>query len=142
MGAVTEQAVGRATAFDGFVRAVEPRLRAALVAACGPEAGRDATAEALAWAWQHWDRVQSLGNPAGYLYRVGRTRGVTRRRSPVLAREAVYHSPEPADPALAAALAGLTERQRVAVYLVHGLAVATTIRPAPSGPPGSIQLPP
>jgi DNA-directed RNA polymerase specialized sigma24 family protein len=92
------------------------------VAACGPDVGHDATAEALAWAWQHWDRMASLRDPAAYLYRVGRTRGVPRRRRRALVlSEAVYESREPRDPRLAAALASLTERQRVAVYLVHGL---------------------
>jgi DNA-directed RNA polymerase specialized sigma24 family protein len=41
-------------AFSQFVTEVEPRLRRALVALRGAEAGRDATAEALAWAWEHW----------------------------------------------------------------------------------------
>src|SRR3954447_2141911 len=63
---------GRA-AFGDFVGLVEQRLRRALVAAYGAEVGRDATADALAWAWQHWDRVQGMANPAGYLWRVGQT---------------------------------------------------------------------
>jgi hypothetical protein len=33
-----------------FVREIEPRLKQSLVAALGGEAGREATAEALAWA--------------------------------------------------------------------------------------------
>ena len=48
---------------------LEPRLRRALVALCGVEAARDATAEALAYAWQHWDRIAAMRNPAGYVYR-------------------------------------------------------------------------
>jgi len=39
--------------FDGLVRDVEPGLRHALVAVYGQEQGRDATAEALAYAWEH-----------------------------------------------------------------------------------------
>lgn len=64
--------------FDGFVTKMEPRLRRALIAARGPELGRDATAVALAYAWEHWDRVRAMRNPVGYLYRVGQSR--TRRR--------------------------------------------------------------
>ncbi len=44
-----------ADTFEAFVRDAEPRLRRALVAAYGPEQGRDAAAEALAYAWEHWD---------------------------------------------------------------------------------------
>jgi len=43
----------RAAEFEGFVRESEPRLRRALVAAYGFEEGRDATAEALAYGWEH-----------------------------------------------------------------------------------------
>ena len=64
--------------FNGLVRDVEPGLRHALVAVYGQEQGRDATAEALAYAWEHRERVKSMANPAGYLYRVGRSRGRTR----------------------------------------------------------------
>lgn len=38
--------------FTVFVKEVEPRLRHALVAVYGQEQGRDATAEALAYAWE------------------------------------------------------------------------------------------
>ena len=40
-------------AFETFFAETEPRLRRALVAAYGPERGRDAAAEALAYAWEH-----------------------------------------------------------------------------------------
>jgi RNA polymerase sigma-70 factor (ECF subfamily) len=103
--------------FEVFCAEVEPRLRRALVAACGWD-GRDAVAEALAWAWENWDRVERLTNPTAYLYRVGRSR-VRRRRQRV-----VFSVPTPdtpwVEPALAPALASLTEQQRVVVVLVHG----------------------
>ena len=69
------------TAFTAFVGEVEPRLRRALVALRGRDADRDATAEALAWAWEHWDQVQAMDNPAGYLYRVGTSRSREKRRA-------------------------------------------------------------
>lgn len=60
--------------FEVFVAEVEPRLRRALVAGFGPVAGRDAAAEALAIAWERWEKVRGMDNPAGYLYRIGQNR--------------------------------------------------------------------
>jgi hypothetical protein len=54
----------RTAEFEGFVRESEPRLRCALVAAYGFEEGRDATAEAFAYAWEHWERVRQMPNAA------------------------------------------------------------------------------
>ena len=104
--------------FEAFVAATQPRLSRALAAAYGFEDGRDATAEALAYAFEHWDKLQHVANLPGYLFRVGQTRG-RRRRSRVLFAipEGDEHRFEPALPA---ALASLTERQRLAVVLVHG----------------------
>jgi DNA-directed RNA polymerase specialized sigma24 family protein len=65
--------------FEAFVLAAEPPLRRALVAAYGYEDGREAAAEALAYAWEHWPRVREMPNAAGYLFRVART-SVTRGR--------------------------------------------------------------
>jgi RNA polymerase sigma-70 factor (ECF subfamily) len=106
-------------AFTSFVEVVEPRLRRALVALRGPEAGRDAVAEALGWAWEHWPKVQAMENPAGYLYRVGssRSRGRPQRALPMPIGPADGTSFEPG---LSPALARLPDRQRVAVVLVHG----------------------
>lgn len=104
--------------FEAFVRDAGPRLNRALAAAYGFEDGRDATAEALAYAWEHWQRLQHVANLPGYLFRVGQTKG-RRRRQRVL-----FEVPGTADhefePGLPAALAALTERQRLAVVLVHG----------------------
>lgn len=108
----------RAGEFSAFVEATEPGLRRALVAVFGAEEARDAVAEGLAYAWQHWDRVQTMANPAGYVYRVARSRGRRRRVRPVFP-EVLGSVPE-VEPGLPAALAGLSERQRVAVLLVHG----------------------
>ncbi|MDA4133040.1 MAG: hypothetical protein OK454_07950, partial [Thaumarchaeota archaeon] len=68
----------REVMFRAFVGNLEPRLRRALIAAYGYERGREATAEALAYAWEHWDKVKSLENPAGLLFRVGQSK--TRER--------------------------------------------------------------
>lgn len=107
--------------FISFVEESEPRLRRALTAAYGSEVGREAAAEALAYGWQHWDRIGSLDNPAGYLYRVGRDRA--RRMRP--RRPSIELVPDDApevwvEPGLAAALESLSEKQRVVIALCHG----------------------
>ena len=109
-----------AASFTEFVRDVEPRLRHALVAAFGVDAGSEATAEALAYGWEHWDRVRDRPNPAGYLFGVGRN---TARRQ--ASRRAVFPVPpvghdHAVEPGLPAALAKLSEKQRIAVLLIHG----------------------
>jgi DNA-directed RNA polymerase specialized sigma24 family protein len=108
----------RAEEFTAFVRAAEPKLRQALVAMRGVEDARDAVAEGLAYAWQHWDRVRVMANPVGYVYRVARSRARRRLRRPLFPG-AGGALPE-VEPGLPAALARLPERQRVAVVLVHG----------------------
>jgi RNA polymerase sigma factor (sigma-70 family) len=107
--------------FDRFTAEAGERLRRVLVAQHGVEIGNDVTDEALAYAWEHWERVSAMENPIGYLYRVGRS--ATRRherwnRRPTLPAES--HVPEePGDPGLHAALVRLKESQRVCVVMVH-----------------------
>jgi DNA-directed RNA polymerase specialized sigma24 family protein len=111
-------AEGTVSDFSAFFALAEPRLRRACVAAYGGERGREATAEALAWAWEHWSEVQAMDNPIGYLYRVGRSRTRGRRYRVVFARA---DGGDPwIEPGLAGALGALSERQRIAVALVHG----------------------
>ncbi|SRR5580692_6512436 len=104
--------------FRDFVTQVEPRLRRALVAAYGYERGREATAEALAYAWENWNRLGHVENLIGYLYRVGQSR-TRRSRTPVLFERSFINEPL-FEPGLVAALASLSQRQRVAVFLAHG----------------------
>lgn len=111
----------RKRAFTRLVMEVEPRLSYAFAAAYGPDVGADVTSEALAWAWEHWDRVARMQNPAGYLYRVGQSKARWYHRPHVL-----FPSVAPPDagelaPELPDALEKLTKQQRVAVLLVHGL---------------------
>jgi RNA polymerase sigma-70 factor (ECF subfamily) len=101
-------------AFAELVSEIEPRLRRAFIAAFGMDRGHDATAEALAWAWEHWDHVAGMQNPAGYLWRVGRSRSRSARKIPFLLPEPVI------EPGLTPALRSLTLRQRTTVLLVHG----------------------
>jgi DNA-directed RNA polymerase specialized sigma24 family protein len=91
-----EPAGREADGFEAFVLAVEPRLRA---------------------------RVRAMPNAAGYLFRVAqsRSRGSwgRRRRAPVLFESSAWVEHR-FEPGLPGALASLSERQRLAVVLVHG----------------------
>lgn len=121
--------------FEAFVRDAEPRLRQALVGVRGPIDGRDATAEALAYTWENWARIQLMNNPVGYLFRVGQSR--TRfRKVPLLESPSPAYQPS-VEPELVEALGELTDQQRAAVFLVHGCgwghaAVAEVLEVTPS----------
>jgi len=114
-----EQQIGGT--FEAFAEEVAPRLRHALVARFGPEVGADAAIEALLYAWQNWERIAALGNPIGYLYRVGQTRGRgTVLRPSRVSMPPVDHDRDPlVEPGLPVALAALTAKQRTGVILVH-----------------------
>ena len=110
-----------ADSFTAFVLETEPRLRHALCAGFGGDIGREATAQALAYGWEHWSRVSVMANPAGYLWGVGRSHARRQRRvRPAFPALPVDVMPW-IEPSLPAALARLSERQRVTVMLVHGL---------------------
>ena len=79
--------MAKAESFTTFVKDVEPKLRHSLIPVVGLEAGTEATAAALAYGWEHWDRLRSMDTPAGYLYRVARTKArQASSRSPGLMR--------------------------------------------------------
>lgn len=107
--------------FTRFVKETESRLSYALAAAYGIEIGAEATADALAWAWEHWDRVKSMTNPGGYLYRVGQSKARRYTRPRVLFPQVVPLSEQSIAPELPGALSMLSKNQRVAVVLIHGL---------------------
>lgn len=109
---------GEEASFVEFARAVEPRLRYALVARSGADRGCEAANDALVYGWRHWERVQAMANPVGYLYRVGqraaRRRRVVPRSDPFILED----RPPWVEPKLSAALARLSPRQREVVVLV------------------------
>lgn len=126
-------------AFAAFVREVEPRLRQALVATYGPVDGREATVDALSWAWEHWDRLRDLRNPGGFLYRVGQSavRRFGSRPMPVGVFQASHEARPDLSPELVPALARLSAQQRTVVVLVHAYGwsqaeVATLLEISPS----------
>jgi DNA-directed RNA polymerase specialized sigma24 family protein len=108
-----------------FIELVEvngPRLQSPLIAALGPHVGDDATSEALMYGWRNWERVGTMENPVGYLYPVGvsygRRAAKPKAPTPVPGDFVVDDLPH-VEPGLPAALASLSERQRVATLLVH-----------------------
>jgi DNA-directed RNA polymerase specialized sigma24 family protein len=105
--------------YSAFFAEAEPRLRRALVAALGPERGREGAAEALAYAWQHWEEVRRMRSPIGYLFRVGQSRSRPRATAAFEGIGVPDDGPW-IEPGLSAALASLSERERLAVVLVEG----------------------
>lgn len=130
-------------AFTAFVREHGRRLKHALISSMGGQEGQEATAEALAYAWEHWEQLQDVSNLAGYLYRVGRTRGLPPGSPTVrLFGEPQGGSGDPPwiEPRLEKAVADLSEMQRTVVMLIHGFSwtyreTATFLNVSP----GSIQ---
>lgn len=118
--ATADSTVSAAETFDDFVGLYERRLHDAMAALFGPETGRDVTAEALGYAWEHWDRVGPMDNPLGYVYVVARDLGRKARTG----RKTVLMPVDPAripwvEPGLPAALSLLSDKQRVVVMLLH-----------------------
>lgn len=60
--------------FEQFSRDTGERVRRALVAYYGVEIGTEAAAEATVVAWQRWNEVAKMANPAGFLFRVGQSK--------------------------------------------------------------------
>jgi DNA-directed RNA polymerase specialized sigma24 family protein len=110
-----------AKTFSAFVEEHEARLRHALTARFGSDVGKDAAADALAYGWEHWERIQAMDNSIGYLYTVGRDRGrrMSQRLSPLFPTVPVERAPW-VEPGLSKAVADLPERQRTVVLLLHG----------------------
>jgi DNA-directed RNA polymerase specialized sigma24 family protein len=106
--------------FESFVRVDGKRLTAGLVAAYGLEVGHDAASDALAYGWEHWERLSAMENPVGYLYRVGQTAARrSRRRHGYLPMPDSTAIPD-FEPGLLPALQALSEPQRVCIVMVHG----------------------
>lgn len=120
-GAVRSDEV-TADAFEAFVLDAEPRLWRAMAAGFGPAMAREAVVDALAWGWEHWERLHHMANPVGYLFRVAQNqakRAARRSRRPVITASTAGHEAT-FEPALEDALEHLSARQRTVVGLVHG----------------------
>lgn len=113
--------------FDDFCRREYASIRTGLGWSLGnQELAADATDEAFARALERWDRVSSMDNPSGWVFRVGqnwaqRRRWRTKRESDLhrQTRPQAVHSDYYADPDLATALMSLPMKQRSVVVLRH-----------------------
>ena len=78
----------------------------------------------MAWGVQNAERLAAMGNPAGYLYRVGQSAARRLRRADFGRVSFPREQPPPEEPNMPgdvfAELARLPHEQRVAVLLVHG----------------------
>ena len=109
-----------AATYEAFVQSGGARLRRAFIAAYGPDVGAEATSDALAYAWEHWDRVSAMQNPTGYLYRVGQSKARRYHRRPLRLPQPEATAQPWVEPGLPSALERLSERQRQAILLCHG----------------------
>lgn len=115
------EAETKSVAFAEFVAETERGLRQALTASLGSDVGTEAAAEALAYGWEHWERIHDMTNPSGYLYRVGLNWGRKARKRRTVAFPPVVHDDGVwVEPGLPEALSRLSAKQRLVVYLVHG----------------------
>lgn len=116
------------TSYTAFVREVQVRVQHGLVAGFGVEVGREAAEEALVYAWEHWERISAMANPAGYVFRVGhrmaQKMAKREKRTVVLPDPPLVSNPVEVEPALAPALGCLTPRQRMVVVLVDGFGIS------------------
>jgi RNA polymerase sigma factor (sigma-70 family) len=105
--------------YDEFVRRHGRELWQAVVPIAGPDVADDAVADALTYAWQHWERVRAMDNPAGYLYTMIKRDAMRTRKVAVLPSPTPTELPN-FEPGLVDALNELSEMQRQVVYLVEG----------------------
>jgi len=104
---------------EALLAEARPKLWRAFLGSLGVERAEEALGESLAWAWEHRERLAPMENPVGYLYRVGVTRSTPKSRPTQLPRPRDVGMPD-FEPALVPALQALTEKQRTAVWLIHG----------------------
>ena len=110
-----------ARSFESFYRERRDRVaRALAMTLADPHLGAEAADEAMARAYQRWDRVAGFDDPGGWVYRVGLNwaTSVLRRRQrapqPLAERDPVDVA-APREPSVLAALADLDVRHRAVV---------------------------
>jgi DNA-directed RNA polymerase specialized sigma24 family protein len=110
------------TSVAGFIASNRVPLERALVARYGLTDGMDAAAHAVEYAFTNWERVSAMGNPSGYLFRVGQSHArrwlrSSRRMTALVADPTTIDNTIDVD--LQRALIRLPWMQRVAIVLVH-----------------------
>jgi RNA polymerase sigma-70 factor (ECF subfamily) len=103
--------------YEQFAAEMRPRLIRALIGNWGIDQAADATSCALLYALENWERIRSMENPGGYLYRVAQS-SRRPRLEPRLPPPPDVGLPE-IEPGLIPALMKLPATQRTAVWLVH-----------------------
>jgi RNA polymerase sigma-70 factor (ECF subfamily) len=117
--------MGQPEGFDELFRAEYPGIVRELALVLGDRAlAEDVAADAFAELWRRWDKVKSLEKPGAWVRLVavrgaGRARWRRGRRQQVEATHELGAPAEALDLDLLAALAALTQHQRVAVVLHH-----------------------
>jgi len=114
--------------FEVFFEAEHWRLLRALYLVTGnAQEAEEVTQDAFLAVWERWDRVGSMDDPTGYLFRTAMNRFRSRLRRASRAARRVVGSAEGGDAfaafderdALARALGALPERQRAAIVLTE-----------------------
>lgn len=108
-----------ATVLEHRLDEIAQPLRTALIANLGRQAGDDAYAEALLYAWTHQEKVAAIDRLVPYLFKVGKSRARSHRRFEPLVAAAPVELPA-YEPRLEEVLLSLSDRQRTAVVLVVG----------------------
>jgi RNA polymerase sigma-70 factor, ECF subfamily len=123
-----DDALVAALSFETFYEAERDGLFGALVLITGSRhEAEELTQDAFLALWERWDRVAAMENPTGYLYRTAMNAfRKARRRAAVALRRVVGMGPEQdafaaadARQVVAAALAGLSRRQRAALVMTE-----------------------
>lgn len=106
--------------FTEWAETAEPRLRHALMASFGPQVGKDVAVDALSHAWENWDRIRGMENPAGYVYGIARNKARRAGADRPVGFPAVPQRLPDVEPGLPKAVAMLSEKQRIVVTLLYG----------------------
>ena len=116
--------VSRTAEFDAFYRRERPTLyRALALTLRDADLAAEAVDEGMVRAYQNWWRIHGYDNPAGWVYRVALNWAISRMRvgrrsvSTDSVPELAVDAAEPADAALAQALATLPPKTRAVVVL-------------------------
>jgi len=127
-GLAPRRDVGAVRTFERLFVEQNAKLRRALVRIVGdPHEAEELTKDTFLAVWERWDRVASMDDPTGYLYRSAINRSRKQfRRSRMAAERTPSTLGEPEDPFVATdlrdqlvrSLRSLPERQRAALVLV------------------------
>lgn len=113
------------SSFESWYPGVHADLATSLLVAFGdPDLASEAADEAIARAFERWDRVSSMRSPGGWTYRVAvnvaRRKRRRRAAEQLLTRRQQRHPPTPGPAGELWLLVGqLPERQRLAVAFRH-----------------------